>query len=328
MSNKTDKVSPYTFIKNNNQYKQSRFEFGDKSGVIDCTLTTKTPLVIPDPETKRIINIKEKNKNIFEDKEHKEFDFYRIGGDCAIPGSSIRGCIRNIYEVVTDSCISSYNSEEFEKHIKNHCVDRDKLCDGCQLFGMIGNESLGSRIRVTDAYIMDQNPELNVITLKTLMGPEAKKCVKNDDIKGRKFYWHHPNITVSDYSDNGKKRSTNTTVEVLGEDYKFGFKIFFDKITKNELAKLLWCLTFGEKNNKKYFHKIGHGKPLGLGSVKIDVNEIHIKKNNYEKADYSIVSRGALLEYELDEQLLIEERKKDILKISDFEIQEGNKISY
>ena len=47
---------------------------------------------------------------------------------------------------------------------------------------------------------------------------------------------------------------------------------------------LLWSISLGE-NKSKIMHKIGHGKPLGLGSVKICVDKC--VERSYESGDYS-----------------------------------------
>ncbi len=80
------------------------------SGVIDCTLITKTSIFIPNTTNKNALNIE------CEDKEHKSYDFfsyedlnkisYKDVKEPVIPGSSIRGTIRAIYEALTNSCFS------------------------------------------------------------------------------------------------------------------------------------------------------------------------------------------------------------------------------
>lgn len=81
-------------------------------------------------------------------------------------------------------------------------------------------------------------------------------------LRGRKYYWHskEPNLQT------GAITERNTFVRPVAKDKTFGMRIFFDKISKAELNKLLWALTFGSED---YAHKIGHGKPVGLGSVQL-----------------------------------------------------------
>jgi hypothetical protein len=61
----------------------------------------------------------------------------------------------------------------------------------------------------------------------------------------------------------------------------FEFELFFSKVTKDELKKLIFSLNFGENNDDgKFWHKIGNGKPLGFGSAKIVVDKIITREFN------------------------------------------------
>ena len=65
------------------------------TGRLDYTLTTATPLLIPDAA------------KMTEEMGHKRYPFFRLpDGTPAIPGSELRGAMRNVYEAVTHSCLS------------------------------------------------------------------------------------------------------------------------------------------------------------------------------------------------------------------------------
>ena len=95
-------------------------------------------------------------------------------------------------------------------------------------------------------------------------------------------------------------------MELVKKDAKFSFDIFFEGITREELNKLIWSLNFWEnKNNGSFMHKIGHGKPLGFGSVKITVDEILERKYNLQNG------------YELNEILVDYNSEMPINKTND-----------
>ena len=85
------------------------------TGVIEYSLLTKTPLIIPNTS----------NKNAFGyGNEHKSYDFYSYtdlslrNGSCekeyykpVIPGSEMRGMLRSNYEILTNSCLSSVDEK-------------------------------------------------------------------------------------------------------------------------------------------------------------------------------------------------------------------------
>ena len=84
--------------------------------------------------------------------------------------------------------------------------------------------------------------------------------------RGRKMYWHH-NIAP----DAGGKQKMNNTMKSI-DDGDFGFRVYFDQISREQLADLIWTINLGENSEKsKYLHKLGHAKPLGYGSVKLIV---------------------------------------------------------
>lgn len=73
------------------------------TGKLTCHLYLKTPLIIPDPD-----NAKPDSDNA----KHRRYPFMKIGKDCIIPGSSIRGPVRSVYETVTNSCMSTMQKRQ------------------------------------------------------------------------------------------------------------------------------------------------------------------------------------------------------------------------
>lgn len=116
--------------------------------------------------------------------------------------------------------------------------------------------------------------------------PQKEKCVIV--IKGRKYYLHNPHLESSDYITT-EITKRNSTVELCKPESRFTFDIFFEKITETQLHELLWTITIGENDeNGVQMHKLGHGKPLGLGSVKLVVNEIVMRSFNSDTLEYQI----------------------------------------
>jgi CRISPR-associated protein (TIGR03986 family) len=98
-------------------------------------------------------------------------------------------------------------------------------------------------------------------------------------LRGRKFYWHSRVIaTEPENSHNNMHRKA--TIQPLNTNVKFSFDMIFENLTDDELSQLVWVLTFGrywkQDDSENYAHKLGHGKPLGYGSVKIDVTGIDL----------------------------------------------------
>lgn len=105
-------VNPYNFIKFPKMKAQKYDDCDKRTGVIEYTLTTKSPLFIPNSS----------NDNAFGSivSDHKTYDFYSytnlanrtVNNEYSkpvIPGSEMRGLIRSTYETLTDSCMGLLN---------------------------------------------------------------------------------------------------------------------------------------------------------------------------------------------------------------------------
>ena len=214
---------------------------------------------------------------------------------------------------------------------KRSCSDREQLCAACSLFG---NRFAGGRIRVTDAICLSEKVKVNSVTLKELSSPKLsympfyakdmqdpeRRPLSFDEegveIRGRKFYWHN---TSSDYHS-PLKTDRNSTMELIGENepVTFGFDIYFDRITKKQLEELKWVITLGENSpDGSLCHKVGHGKPLGLGSVKMVIDSMEIREFS-EEGGYRLSRKDYTLSEPLDisDNLQIE-HKDELLRIMD-----------
>ena len=65
---------------------------------------------------------------------------------------------------------------------------------------------------------------------------------------------------------------------------KTRFKVYFEDITEEELAALLYSLTLGNDCN----HRIGRGKPYGMGAVKLNVEKLNLRTYSFEDGKLSI----------------------------------------
>ncbi len=84
-------------------------------------------------------------------------------------------------------------------------------------------------------------------------------------IRGNKLYWHRK---ASDWKFEGDKTESEkqiTSIKPVKPNTKFWFKIRFENLSEAELGAILFALDLP----KGHYHKLGMGKPLGLGSVKI-----------------------------------------------------------
>ena len=113
---------------------------------------------------------------------------------------------------------------------------------------------------------------------------EAGYDNKANMIRGRKFYYHHvagegPEQTAYWQAQGGEHRSSGgdsdqnrTILDPLPAGAEYAFELSFTNLAEIELGALLWSLTL----NEAMHHRLGMGKPLGFGSVKIDVTRLEV----------------------------------------------------
>ncbi len=122
--------------------------------------------------------------------------------------------------------------------------------------------------------------------------------------KGRKFYLHHnlekeeefgrkyngqslppwethPNLAKPNNKESRLKQKA--AVRPVRKGLTFKFHVDFENLDETELALLLYSLSPGEG----FWHKIGMGKPIGLGSVEIKVDSVELidREKRYTKED-------------------------------------------
>lgn len=142
----------------------------------------------------------------------------------------------------------------------------------------------GGRVFFEDLYLKDgvravfEKPDKH----KILMGPqptsfqfylepkdnEAATWDDGTNIRGYKLYWHKK----CDWQDRGNAKNSSLQKEIqpLKSGHTFIGRIRFENLCKIELGALCALFTLGAEKNICY--KMGMGKPLGMGTVKITGN--------------------------------------------------------
>lgn len=94
-------------------------------------------------------------------------------------------------------------------------------------------------------------------------------------LRGYKLYWHKGNprrVDIEERRENLKdpdKETQHTYIKPVRPDLKFKFRVRFENLLPQELGLLWWALALPAEGNKEYCHKLGMGKPYGLGAVRL-----------------------------------------------------------
>lgn len=184
--------------------------------------------------------------------------------------------------------ISNVKGNNVASHVRfGDAVCKDAECfDGYYVLPVLGSPRLSS----FEFYLKSKNGKYKYVLDRN--GNKMFEPIDPDEddtvISGRKFYWHHKGKTITcddknanDIAVKARKEnkdnfsSKDNCLELVKSNREFSFEVYFDGITEEQLKKLVYSLNFGDNNEKsRLCHKIGHGKPVGLGSVKIIVDSI------------------------------------------------------
>lgn len=171
--------------------------------------------------------------------------FQTRNGDAVIPGASIKGAVRSLFEAVTDSCqCVSGNRCDY-----NPRRGRRAVCAACDLFGSM---SVESKVYIDDALLVDGSR--NVLSIpKQTSDPKA-------ETRGWRIYPHAK-----------QNREPGTwPVEIVKRGGRFVFAAQFRNVTAAQLGALLLVLGQGPD---PVCIKLGGGKNSGLGAVRFEGTE-------------------------------------------------------
>ncbi len=234
-------------------------------------------------------------------------------------------------------CPAAIGREVFHNRLKDllgsfvPCEEPKDLCPACALFGFVGkNGSVAGRVRFSDAELSSpvQDPDslfLPPMVLPELASPKPsatefylerpseKTDLWNYDytvswnnkqpvalykarIRGRKFYWHNLE-TQSERLPEETISKRHVKVRPVRQGVSFRFKVYFNEVNENELKQLLWVLSVG--NSEGHGHKIGMGKPVGLGSILVKAADVVVRSVGLSGEwgiEYATLSRRDLID--------------------------------
>jgi CRISPR/Cas system CSM-associated protein Csm3 (group 7 of RAMP superfamily) len=255
---------------------------------IECDENKTLAMYIPESDIKKYKNDKNRQKktiDLIEETKISEFvpcfyysyiengikhfiightRFFRVPYD-----NSIADCVQP-NELVTDFPIdltnSMFGTNEFPS--KLFFEDLEKIDgDECEI---AVSKILGSPKPTSFQLYLEQSADLKISELDHYNSYNAK-------IRGNKLYWHKTNSNYWKETGNQMelinkvKNGTDkqrTIIKPIKEGATFRGRIRFENLSKIELGALLFVL----KLKNRLCHKIGMGKPYGLGTIKIEPN--------------------------------------------------------
>jgi len=237
------------------------------SGSLDVDIYAETPIFVSDPRT-----VSPNGREPAQFMTNKQ-------GEYIIPGSSLKGMLRSIVEALGNGCLTLFDGDYERGEIRykqlvprdfQKCSENENLCLACRTFGMLSGRQGGvflGKVNVSDACsYLDTIRQYRAIYAGVLSAPKPHHDAFYLDedkkhIAGRKFYFHHS----SNEGIEAEEKKANRYIQPLDYETAFHFHIDFAALESDELGALLQSVTLEEGMR----HKIGYGKPLGLGTIQL-----------------------------------------------------------
>jgi CRISPR-associated protein (TIGR03986 family) len=202
----------------------------------------------------------------------------------------------------------------------HHCDNPAFLCPACRVFGWVHEKApegttrvaYAGRVRfshgrplegtiqqfdepITLAILSTPKPTTTLFYLLDQDGRPADVTYDTQDarLRGRKMYRHHgESLHEREYQYAGDKPSDqNRTVKgVLKSGATFEFTLEFENMAEGELGALLWTLEFD--GDAKIFHRLGLAKPLGFGSIEVQVTGLEVMSPRQRYTSFTAQADG------------------------------------
>ena len=183
---------------------------------------------------------------------------FRTGGTPAIPGTSLKGCIRSIAEAISGSAVQVTRARELSRDYQPS-RSPDQLDVAQRIFGTLGYQGMlrfGDALQVAGGVITVPTPQL--------FRPRPESTATYFDGRrpwGRKFYMH------------GKLATGNLPLEACAEGSRFALQMEFENLSRGELGLILIALGLGEP---QLWPKLGGGKPACLGTIEVERESVSL----------------------------------------------------
>lgn len=264
---------------------------------------------------------------------------------------------REIYNLKLNDLVGTYGT----------CKDKEHLCPACDLFGTVIEDNgyaKASKIRVTDlSFDEHQDHPYDIVKNLSVLGSPKRNnmefYLKRPDnayfwtyeyfvdvngnlhrqkaqINGRKFYWHHVPDPMRAYLSDEENTNLNVTVRPVRKGIHFKGKIYFNHISEKQLKQLIWILNCGDRGdiqNHTHGLKMGMAKPLGFGSVSVQVNTVKLRSIVVDKKQQTILNEDKDYSCSSDDVVFtgnaeLVKNLNNFRKASSFDALKGRTVAY
>jgi len=303
------KINPYGFVPLGSEpertqwqdvFTHERFQHATYSGQLMLRITTLTPIIIPSrigDEVEEVLCQCSPECRKKADKKSTFTRFQHRNERPIIPATSVKGMLRSVFEALTNSCMAlfgatyGFTTYPTSTHKHEFCQKENGLCPACRVFGTIQGDDLlfQGKVRLSDVVGHREDLEKGDWVPKELSSPKPERHVPfyatdgkgpESGPRGRKFYYHHRNPCDQAMTQTQHNHRNVRITERLKTAAVLQATLDFQGLTEDETAALLFAIELDLREElrqgksvlvRSLAHKIGMGKPLGLGSVGITI---------------------------------------------------------
>jgi CRISPR/Cas system CSM-associated protein Csm3 (group 7 of RAMP superfamily) len=196
-----------------------------------------------------------------------------------IQGSSLKGCIRAVYEATTNSTLAAVTSRYRDQVPPDRlpCKNPKQLCPASRVFGALDWQGL---VEFSDSICQTKQPSIGFMPSLYSPRPERREYFVRGRVAGRKFYY---NMTRA--VDRGENRGI--PVQQASRQYIFKTTIHYKNLLSEELGILF--LILGQDQKSPIALKVGGGKPIGMGTMTTAITTIAHTQNVRDRYhDYEV----------------------------------------
>jgi hypothetical protein len=266
--------NPYRFVPVREQVERrapnTDEKFQGHSGYLECSLTNYSLLFIGGGS---------QGQDRFISKQNRPF----------IPGSSLKGMLRSLAEIVGGGC--------FVAPSDHRCTDDGNLCVACRMFGMLHQGKVHKgQVSISDGELQDERPQWRQVSILQGQPKKEHRSFYKHPLTGEwaqnmmKMYFHQPRRTRDVLPIPGPLQQRAVSKQMLEPRHTFTFKVHFENLEDEELDLLLYILALEDevkvtlrpenlspiKLQGPMLHKLGNAKGQGPGSCRISIQEMHL----------------------------------------------------
>ena len=281
----TEFLNPYTFVRATTRSTEG--ELGDReppghdrliadryTGKLTVRMEVVTPLLVLDDALATTDNEGPTTYGIRKDSQGKPL----------IPPSAVKGMLRSAYEAITNSRFGVFQGHEKKHHealdeTLRPAVAATEMSPAERVFGWAAPSGPGAwrgsvsvaRVHPGTECKITSDGMPRILTLGAPSPSQVRFYVTDPKegkplLRGRKVYLHHVEFKAK--KEPKAKPSNRSITEWIEPKSTFSFKLRVLNLSKVEIGALLWILALPDEAH----HKLGYGKPLGYGSMKVSID--------------------------------------------------------